>query len=304
MKDLITIEAPAPATPELAVESYLARLGSHESRRTMAVCLRRIADLVGFADPREVPWGQLTRAHTMAIRAKLAEDLAPATARKHLHALRGVLEEAWRCGLVSHEHYAAITDLPPIKGGGVPTRRRRIAQEAISRLDAEASGSDEPSALLDSALLALAYGCGLRRSEIAGLGLDDLANGAVRILGKGSKLRWVPLSPWARERIGAWLHVRGDAPGALVHAVRQLGQETRPAMTSSCIYKRLVRLGRRAGIDLHPHLLRHAYATELRARGADLTAIQDLLGHSSVETTQIYFDDREEAARSAAALLK
>ncbi|HET9249462.1 MAG TPA: tyrosine recombinase XerC [Actinomycetota bacterium] len=145
-------------------------------------------------------------------------------------------------------------------------------------------------ALRDRAILELMYGSGLRVSEVAGLTIDrvDLDRGRVTVVGKGDKEREVPLGDLAREAVAAWLPVRGVlGPG--VDDELFMNRRGRPIGPRDI--RRLVgRYGRAAlsGRRVTPHTLRHSFATHLLEGGADIRAVQEMLGHASVATTQRY----------------
>ena len=176
-----------------------------------------------------------------------------------------------------------------------PRLRRRLpgslSSEEVSRLLAAPNGGD-PESLRDRALLELFYSSGLRVSELAGLVLQqvDLEGGFLRVFGKGSKERVVPVGRRACDAIGAYL------ASARPHFVKprtgsQLFLSNRGTALSRVRLWMIVRKhARRAGISrpMKPHLLRHSFATHLLGGGADLRAIQEMLGHASISTTQIY----------------
>jgi integrase/recombinase XerC len=168
------------------------------------------------------------------------------------------------------------------------------ADEAATLLDAVADDASEhdPVALRDRAVLELLYATGIRVSELVGLDIDDLDEGrrVVRVLGKGRKERSVPYGAPAQEAIGAWLargrhHLAGAAAGrALFTGVRGRRLGVRAA-------RKVVHVRLRAvpgAPDLGPHGLRHSAATHLLEGGADLRSVQELLGHASLATTQVY----------------
>jgi len=146
----------------------------------------------------------------------------------------------------------------------------------------------------DSAMVELLYGCGLRVGELAGLdvaaspaarGWIDLQAGEAHVLGKGSKRRSVPIGKMAREALQRWLALRGT----LVQPALFPGRHgTR--LTSQAIWQRLKRRSLRAGLatPVHPHMLRHSFASHLLQSSGDLRAVQELLGHSSITSTQVY----------------
>jgi integrase/recombinase XerD len=188
-----------------------------------------------------------------------------------------------------------VVDRDPARGVAQPKLPRSLPHpltvEEIARL-LDAPPRETPAGLRDRAILELLYGAGLRISELTGLDVDDvdLDDGAVRVLGKGGKEREVPLGRYAREAVAAYLTrarpelVRGSARGALF-----LNQRGGRLSRQSC--DRMVRSAARgAGIDRHVslHTLRHSFATHLLEGGADVRVVQELLGHASVATTQIY----------------
>jgi integrase/recombinase XerD len=174
-----------------------------------------------------------------------------------------------------------------------------LSVQDIERLLQAASVGDTPGALRDRALLELLYGSGARVSEAIALDLDDLelgrdddgSGGVVRVLGKGGKERIVPVGRYARDALDTWV-VRGR-PG-----MARAGTGT-PAVFVNARGGRLSRQSAwttiksaadRAGLhgDVSPHTLRHSFATHLLDGGADVRVVQELLGHASVTTTQIY----------------
>ncbi len=166
-----------------------------------------------------------------------------------------------------------------------------ITVDEVARLlDAPREGS--PAGLRDRALLELLYGSGLRVSELVGLDVDDvdLEEGAVRVMGKGGKEREVPVGRFGREAVEAWLgrarpgFATGLSRGALF--LNQRGGR----LSRQSVNRILASHARSAGIErrVTPHTLRHSFATHLLEGGADVRVVQELLGHASVATTQIY----------------
>jgi integrase/recombinase XerD len=171
------------------------------------------------------------------------------------------------------------------------TLPRPLSVDEVTRV-VEAPAGREPTALRDRAILETLYGAGLRISELVGLDVDDvdLEGGSVRVVGKGSKERMVPLGRLARQAVGAYL--TGGRP-TLASA------RSRAALFLNVRGGRLSRQGSwhvikasaaRAGVRkrVTPHTLRHSFATHLLEGGADVRVVQELLGHASVATTQIY----------------
>ncbi|HXY73617.1 MAG TPA: site-specific tyrosine recombinase XerD [Actinomycetota bacterium] len=170
---------------------------------------------------------------------------------------------------------------------------RPMTVEQVQRLlEPPSGGARSPAALRDQAILETLYGAGLRISELVGLDVDDvdLEEGSVRAFGKGSKERLVPLGSYGCAAVGAYLE--GGRPelarprsGAALFLNQRGGRLTRQGVS-----KILSQAVRRAGIRTRvtPHTLRHSFATHLLEGGADVRVVQELLGHASLSTTQIY----------------
>lgn len=151
---------------------------------------------------------------------------------------------------------------------------------------------DDPEALRDRAIVELLYSSGLRLAELVSMELANmqafLGSGEVRVTGKGSKTRIVPLGSYASSALQAWLAVRGQLAradeGALFVGAR--GQRISPRV----VQLRMKQWGIKLGIsgNVHPHLLRHSFATHVLQSSGDLRAVQEMLGHASISTTQVY----------------
>jgi integrase/recombinase XerC len=147
---------------------------------------------------------------------------------------------------------------------------------------------DRPFPERDRVLFELLYGCGLRISELVGLNLDDFDRGErwIRVRGKGRKERQVPYGSKSDSALDNYLAVRAAKPGERALLINRLGSRLtdRGARGIVKLYSRLIS----GDASIHPHSLRHAFATHLLADGADLRAIQELLGHARLATTQKY----------------
>ncbi len=219
--------------------------------------------------------------------------LARSSAARALAAVRGLHRFAVEEGVLAEDPAGAVK--PPRPARRLP---KALPVDAVQRLLA-APGTDTPSGLRDTALLELLYGTGARISEIIDLDVDDVSTllddpdsvSGLRVFGKGAKERFVPLGRYAKSAVTGYL-VRGRP-----ELVRR-GRGT-PALLVNARGGRLSRQGAwlvlrqhadRAGIDvdISPHTLRHSFATHLLDGGADVRVVQELLGHASVTTTQIY----------------
>lgn len=303
--DLIpAVALPADRSPVLV---YLARLAPG-SRRTMRQALESVARLVtgGACGALALDWSALRYQHTAAIRTRLAEQYAPATANKMLAALRGVLKEAWRLGLMSAEDQARAVDLEPVRGSRLPSGRALSRGELLA-LVAACKADPAPAGARDAALLAVLYSAGLRRGEAVGLELRDLDTEAGVLTvrhGKGNKARTVPVRNGARAALTAWLEVRGAEPGALFYPTRKGAHLVPRPMTPDAVLKALARRAAGAGIvaSFSPHDLRRTFAGDMLDAGADIATVRALMGHSSVDVTARY-DRRGEAVKARAAEL-
>jgi integrase/recombinase XerD len=166
-----------------------------------------------------------------------------------------------------------------------------LSADEVARLVAAPTG-DDPRPLRDRALLELFYSSGLRVSELGGLMLQqvDLENGFIRVFGKGSKERIVPLGGKARDALAVYLS-SGRPHLVKVRTGSQIFLNNRgSALSRVALWMIVKKHAQRAGIakNVKPHALRHSFATHLLTGGADLRAIQEMLGHASISTTQIY----------------
>jgi integrase/recombinase XerD len=312
----VTVEAPVGAGDPLAV--YLARLTSPESRRAMGASLELLAELLVDGQPADrterarrrragqplaaaVPWHQLRYGHTQALRSWLAEHCSPAAANRHLAALRGVLREAWRLGLMNGEDLARAVDLASVPGRSLPAGRY-VEDGEVRRLVAACLADDTPGGRRDAAVLAALFVGGLRRAEAVGLDVDDYepATGVLAVVGKGRRQRRTALPAGGRRAMEAWLSVRGEAPGALFCPVDKAGRVTVRRLTTQAVYALVDRRARKADIGhLSPHDGRRTFASDLFDAGVDAVQVQGLMGHASLLTTGAY-DRRPELARLAA----
>ncbi|MEN0024755.1 MAG: tyrosine recombinase XerC [Microbacterium sp.] len=217
---------------------------------------------------------------------------ARSTLARRTAAVRSFFAWAQDEELIAHD--PSLRLVAPKRGRTLPTVASKDSMTALLDAQRAAASSGDPAALRDHAILELLYGAGIRVSELCGLDIDDvdLDRGTARVLGKGAKERVVPFGTPARDAIGAFL-TRGRPPLA-----------ARAAATSPALFLgvRGGRMGPRAVYTLvaqvlaplvgaetvGPHALRHTAATHLLDGGADLRAVQEILGHASLGTTQIY----------------
>ena len=297
------------ATPEDAIRAFLDHLIVERavSKHTASAYRRDLARYAGYLSHRGVTdMEQVTPVRIADYAARLREGvrrrdggweeppLAPASVARAVVAVRSLHRFAQAEGMTADD--PANTVSPPRPPGRLPKALSISQVEAL----VAAPGEDTALALRDTALLELLYSTGVRISEAVQLDVDDVwqalrtldgQTATIRVLGKGSKQRVVPLGSYARSAIDRYLvrarpglAARGSGTAALLLNARggRLSRQSAWTVLQASAVK--------AGIktDISPHTLRHSFATHLLDGGADVRVVQELLGHASVTTTQIY----------------
>jgi integrase/recombinase XerC len=292
------VEDTAAALDDLgrAVDAFGRHL-RHErraSRHTADAYLRDVGQLAAFVRERRGGAARPADIDKLVLRAWLGEisrRASAVTVSRKLSAVRGFLAHLVRRGAL-RENAAELVRSPraPKK---LPTF---LGVDAASEVVAApvAPPAEGPRALRDAALLELLYGSGLRVSELVALDLDDFApdHASVRVLGKGNKERTVPVGRRASEALTAYLscrdqlHGKRTRPDPRALLLNRFGRRLTVRWVQELVHRYGAAGAGRA--DLHPHALRHSCATHMLEGGADLRAIQELLGHASLSTTQRY----------------
>lgn len=239
--------------------------------------LKRFAEFAG--DP--VPDVHRVRQYVMELHR---QGCKPATVHRHLSSLRGFFAYLVKGGV-----------LPANPADGVrPPKLQRPLPKSLSVDQVmglmQPPKDDDALAVRDHCMLELFYSSGLRLAELAALNVLDFESGGleIRVQGKGSKERIVPVGSKARAALHRWLRLRSQLARVEETAlfVGQRGQR----LSHRGIQQRLAHWAQQAGLDvrLHPHRLRHAFATHLLESSGDLRAVQELLGHANISTTQVY----------------
>lgn len=298
---LPAVVAPRPAGENPAVV-YLASLPSAESRRTMRSCLDTIARLLGYGSCIDVPWHMLRYQHTAALRSRFMEQVrvgrdgdaipwSASTVNKHIVALRRVIKEAWRLGLMTAEDRDRATDLENAKQRSQVRAGRNVAdQEIIAMLTACLRGGGLIG-IRDAAILAVLQSSGLRRAEVAGLRRRDYDPGerALRVHGKGGTVRDVNVHEVAADYLGRWLVATEHVTGPLFVPVNRWGKLMLRAMSPDAVADVVERRRRDANLPrMSTHDLRRTFAGALLDRNVDLARVQQLMGHVSPTTTAGY----------------
>jgi integrase/recombinase XerC len=303
-----TLTARAIAKPlEMLVDDFLAVLANERgaSAHTLRAYRR---ELKGFAAFVAGQYGRDQRAdcieHTH-IRGYLStlydRGLSKASAARALAAIRSWFKWLARAGHVE-QNAASLVATPRL-----PKHLPRVPSIEQMNQVVDSVGEDAASwPMRDKAILEMLYGCGIRNAELTGLNLDDIhwANEAILVRGKGQKERYVPLADAAAQALRAYLAERsarlaaggkkksGETPALFINLqLRGLSKDGGQARLTTRSVGRIVKriaILRGLSADVHPHTLRHAFGTHLLEEGADLRAIQELLGHERLSTTQRY----------------
>ncbi len=253
---------------------------------TLAAYGRDLARFSGFAQSEgggRLPDAEGVRRYVDTL---YAAGLKGRSVARHLITLRNLYGFLLREGLIETDPTAVL--VLPRQWKNLP---KYLNLEEINRLT-EAPDTARATGLRNRAMFELLYAAGLRVSELCQLELSDLDDdlGVVRVMGKGGKQRLVPVGEAALEAVNSWLaHGRGGLlRGRASPYLFITARGTR--LTRQGFWKALVQCGKKAGVSrgLSPHVLRHSFATHLLEGGADLRAVQTMLGHADISTTQIY----------------
>jgi integrase/recombinase XerC len=269
------------------IERFLSHL-AHERRmsaHTVTAYRRDLLSLAEFGGRRRLAaWNGFDNSQLRTFAAALhGAGLSPRSIQRHLSAARTFYEFLMR------EDHSAHNPALDVRA---PKAKKRLPHT----LDADQMGRllafrvDDSLSARDKAIMELFYSSGLRLAELTGLSVTsvDLKDRTVRVLGKGSKTRIVPVGRQAVGALRTWLKERGALVKGGVDALF-VGQSGRP-LSVRAVQLRVGAWGRRMGlgVHVHPHMFRHSFATHLLESSGDLRGVQELLGHADIGTTQIY----------------
>ena len=284
---------PADLSLEQSLDRYLRHVSIERglSANTVAAYRRDLTAYLAFLDARTVsaPASITTEdvaAFSRELRTREEQPLTASSTARMLSSVRSFHRYLLDEGQVETD--VAHSTKPPKLASRLP---KAISVEQMETV-LEAARGETPQALRDTALLELLYATGARISEAVDLNVDDVIDGdIVRLFGKGGKQRIVPLGSYARSAIDAYL-VRArpglSAKGASTPALFLGARGQRASRQNAWLIIRAAAERAHLGIEISPHTFRHSFATHLLAGGADVRVVQELLGHSSVATTQIY----------------
>jgi len=291
---------PTPLPPEALRYLEHVRVEKRLAARTVTLYTLDLEKLVRFAEPLGVPLLGLQTAH---IRRFVAQMHSGGRGGRGI----ALILSGWR-GFYVWAARQGLTDHNPVHGVRAPKAPKPLPKalgvdDAVRLADHAEPGADPWLEARDAAMVELLYGCGLRVGELVGLdaapgpdterlgrGWIDLQAAEAHVLGKGSKRRSLPVGAAALRALQAWLALRATpfAPGRLDAALFVGQRGTR--LSAQSVWLRLRQRSGQAGLTtpVHPHMLRHSFASHLLQSSGDLRAVQELLGHANITTTQVY----------------
>jgi integrase/recombinase XerC len=288
-------DAPVGALDPL-VQRYLAhvRVEKRLAQRTVELYTLDLQKLTRNALDAGV---ELTRVQTVHVRRWVAQMHSGGRSGRGI----ALILSGWR-GFYTWLGREGLVPSNPVQDIRAPKSPRPLPKalsvdESVRLAEHQEEGADPWSEARDCAIVELLYGCGLRVGELVGLdvlasgtarGWVDLAAGEAQVLGKGSKRRGVPVGRKAIEALQRWLSVRGQGVATPEPAlfISRRGQR----LSAQAVWQRLRRRSLMAGLatPVHPHMLRHSFASHVLQSSGDLRAVQELLGHANIATTQVY----------------
>ena len=311
---LLSAKPSTPPADVLPVDPLITRYLEHvrfEKRLADRTCTLYRLDLIRLAEMARASGVPLLQVQTGHIRRWVAQmHSAGRTGRGIaliLSGWRGFYTWLGREALVSHNPVVDVRAPRVAK----PLPKALGVDEAVQLADHEESGDDPWLEARDAAMVELLYGCGLRVAELTGLdvvasadaaragrGWIDVQNAEVQVQGKGGKRRSVPLGTAAIAALEHWLALRPQVPGMLTQAVPGASSaalalfpgQRGTRLSARGVEQRLKRRSQLAGLatPVHPHMLRHSFASHVLQSSGDLRAVQELLGHANITTTQVY----------------
>lgn len=255
----------------------------HYSEHTLKNYQRDLSLLANYLETYHLDWAAVTSKHLRSWLANLNQHrLSANSIRRMISSVRSFYHFLMKQGIVKDN--PALEVKPP----KLPKRLPEALHVDVTSAMLNDKSEDGDLIIRDSAMLELTYSSGLRLSELCNLKLQDISWGEqmLTVLGKGQKTRIVPFGDVARDAIEAWLKIR---PQFLKDDCPYLFLSKRGTRLSPRnVEYRFKNFGLKSGVDLHPHMLRHSFATHILESSGDLRAVQELLGHSDISTTEIY----------------
>lgn len=285
-----------------SIKEYLVSLPSKNSRITMSRTLKIIVKELGYNSIENFDYSSLNEKTIIALITKLNEKYAPSTVKLCLTLLKSIAKRFFINDLISQKEYTLICSVKSPKGYRITKGRALKHSESKAFFD-QLEDDGSLKATRDAAIIVVLLYCGLRRSEAANLLYENVhlqENPAfIKVIGKGNKERICYLTDFAKEVLEQWAEFRGTQIGPFFYHITKYGEVFERGLSDSSIYKILKARANILGIKCSPHDLRRTFATNLLAANIDISTVKDMMGHSSIMTTQIYDkrgDDRMQAA--------
>jgi site-specific recombinase XerD len=292
---LIPAVSSAPASLDWLKEMVLSSVASPHSKRNYAHAFNQLGRFLALKGE------SLTRASLLDYRSQLVErGLSPSTINVQLSAIRQLVAEARRNGILDSETAASIADVPNIRQQG--TRMGNWLNREQAKKLLAVPNQEKLIGKRDHALLALLIGCGLRRQELAQLKFEEIVEregraAIVDLVGKGRRVRTVAVPFWVKQSVDRWTQAAGITDGPLLRPVSKSGKLSKLALGDRSIWSVVEHSAKEIGIkNFGAHDLRRTCAKLCRKSGGDLEQIKFLLGHSSIQTTERYLGSEQEIA--------
>jgi len=283
---------------------YIESLKAKNSKRSTSQILNRIAEFLGDGeyDADSFAWHNLDRDDVGAVKDWLQDEFSPSTVNKGLSALRCVLKEAWRLGLMSHDNYLAAADVSDIENH-IEKPGRLLEDSEIKKLIATCAGTSNAE-IRDHAMLVLLYATGARRSEIINLDIPDFDVRAKSLYfreTKGWSNRLVFINDEVAAILSTWIDLL-KTPGAIFRRVLKNDRIVDSRLTDQGLYMILTSKAKQAGVaNITPHDFRYTFISKLIDSGVDLVTVANVVGHKNVTLTMSY--DRRGIVPAKSALL-
>lgn len=279
-------------TGQRSVYEYIVSLPSEMSRRSMKSYLK-LALKVLNSDPFTFDWTQLKENLVIGLVSKLGQSYAPATVNTALAALKGVARRLWVNEILSTRDYELVKRVKGIRGSRLSKGRALSKIEISTLFEGILSSDDTTRNVRDLAIMSVLLECGLRRTECATLKYEDVHLNEdtpyLTIIGKGNKERMCFIPDKTISRLNEWFICRGNWEGPCFTRVDKYENVVKEGLTSQRVYSITKEWAEQLGMkEWTPHDMRRTYATNLLNLGIDIVTVKDMMGHSSIATTQRY----------------
>lgn len=268
-----------------SIDDFIAYLYAerHYSEHTLKNYRRDLELLAKYLERYQLDWEALTVKHLRSWLANLhQQNLSANSIRRMLASVRSFFRYRMK------NHLSTNNPALEVKAPKIPKRLPDSLQVDRTNALLNSSAEDDELSIRDTAMLELTYGSGLRLSELCNLMLEDISwsDKFLTVKGKGQKTRIIPFGEVAEEALQKWLALRDTYTDETYPYV--FISKRGKSLTPRAVEYRFKSVGLKAGINLHPHMLRHSFASHLLESSGDLRAVQELLGHSNISTTEIY----------------